>query len=308
MTNTVVATVPVGTGPFGVAVNRAGTRVYVTNRESNTLSVIDTETNMVRATVPVGPGPTGVAVSPDGTRVYVANTSSTVSVIDTETNTVVDTVMGLPPLILTSGGVAVNPAGTRVYVTGSVPGVRGRFSVLTVIDTATNTVVDTVGLGLPPSYLRVRRRGGEPGRHASLCNGLLLPLRRDRLGYRHGDEHPGGHGPGGGTRGVAVNPTGTHVYVANTDRPSSNTVSVIDTATNAVVATVPVGTDPFGVAVNPAGSRVYVANTSSNTVSVIDTATNAVVATVPVGTGPTALGLFIGPEQCRLFPRFPSGG
>jgi YVTN family beta-propeller protein len=103
VTNTVVATVPVGTGPFGVAVNRAGTRVYVTNRESNTLSVIDTETNMVRATVPVGTGPFGVAVNPAGSRVYVANTSSNdVSVIDTETNTVVDTV-GLPPPILMSG-------------------------------------------------------------------------------------------------------------------------------------------------------------------------------------------------------------
>jgi YVTN family beta-propeller protein len=32
----------------------------------------------------------------------------------------------------------------------------------------------------------------------------------------------------------------------------SNTVSVIDTSTNTVVATVPVGARPFGVAVTPA--------------------------------------------------------
>jgi YVTN family beta-propeller protein len=64
-------------------------------------------------------------------------------------------------------------------------------------------------------------------------------------------------------------------YISNF---ASNTVSVIDTATNTVVATVPVSF-PFGVAVNPAGTFAYVTD-ASNTVSVIDTATNTVVATV----------------------------
>jgi len=77
--------------------------------------------------------------------------------------------------------------------------------------------------------------------------------------------------------GVAVNSTGTRVYVGN---ENANTVSVIDTATNTVVATVPVGATPYWVAVNPADTLVYVANVNSNTVSVIDTATNMVVATV----------------------------
>ena len=58
------------------------------------------------------------------------------------------------------------------------------------------------------------------------------------------------------------------------------TVSVIDTATNNVTATVTVGNNPFGVAVTPDGTKVYVANRVSNNVSVIDTATNNVTATV----------------------------
>src|SRR5512137_2588424 len=62
----------------------------------------------------------------------------------------------------------------------------------------------------------------------------------------------------------------------------SDTVSVIDTARNVVVATVSVGSGPTGVAVNTSGTRVYVANLTSNSVSVIDTATNAVGATVTV--------------------------
>ena len=56
-------------------------------------------------------------------------------------------------------------------------------------------------------------------------------------------------------------------------------MSVIATATNTVIATIPVGAEPLGVAVTPDGSKVYVAN-SHNSVSVIDTATNTVTATI----------------------------
>jgi YVTN family beta-propeller protein len=71
------------------------------------------------------------------------------------------------------------------------------------------------------------------------------------------------------------------VYVANA---GSDTVSVIDADTNAVIATIPVGDRPRGVVF--LGTRVYVSNELSGTVSVIDIASNTVVATVPVGSRP----------------------
>ena len=40
----------------------------------------------------------------------------------------------------------------------------------------------------------------------------------------------------------------------------TNSVTVIDTATNEEVASVSVGQSPFGVAAHPSGSHVYVAN------------------------------------------------
>ncbi len=70
---------------------------------------------------------------------------------------------------------------------------------------------------------------------------------------------------------------------------NNNSVSVIDTATNTVVATAPVGATPTGVTVNPIGTFTYVANSASNTVSVISSATNTVVATIPVGSSPLAI-------------------
>ena len=54
-------------------------------------------------------------------------------------------------------------------------------------------------------------------------------------------------------------------YISNS---GSNTVSVIDTATNTVTANVAVGAEPTGVAVNAFGTRVYVTNEGSGTVSV----------------------------------------
>jgi YVTN family beta-propeller protein len=53
----VTATVAVGTNPFGVAVHPDGSRVYVANVGSSTVSVIDTATNTVIATVVVGFAP-----------------------------------------------------------------------------------------------------------------------------------------------------------------------------------------------------------------------------------------------------------
>src|SRR5262249_51420063 len=118
-TNTVVATIGVGSFPLSVAVTPNGQRAYVTNQSSNNVSVIDTATNAVMATVPVGLAPQGVAITPDGKLAYVANggaagfVTNTVSVIDTATNSVVATVtVGDHPF-----GVAVTPDGKRAYVT-----------------------------------------------------------------------------------------------------------------------------------------------------------------------------------------------
>ena len=85
-TRTVTATVPVGKGPFGVAVDPDTHTVYVANYGDNSVSVIDASTRTVTATVAVGSGPRGVAVDPGTHTVYVTITSvsgnGTVSAIE----------------------------------------------------------------------------------------------------------------------------------------------------------------------------------------------------------------------------------
>ncbi|MGD8330677.1 MAG: YncE family protein [Acidobacteriota bacterium] len=90
---TIVATVPVGVAPRGVAASPLGDRVYVANSSGDTVSVIDTATNAVIATIPVGDAPQELTVSADGALVYVSlRVAGAVDVIDTSTNAVVDTI------------------------------------------------------------------------------------------------------------------------------------------------------------------------------------------------------------------------
>lgn len=71
-----------------------------------------------------------------------------------------------------------------------------------------------------------------------------------------------------------------YAYVANMD---DNTITMVDTSTMTVVATIPVGTQPFGMAPyapNGIDEYLYVCNVESNNISIIDIAQRAVVATV----------------------------
>jgi YVTN family beta-propeller protein len=74
-----------------------------------------------------------------------------------------------------------------------------------------------------------------------------------------------------------------NAYITNN---VSNSVSVINTATNTVIATIPIGYGDLGVSVSPDGGRVYIGSAGINIVGVIETATNTVIATIP--SGPTA--------------------
>ena len=47
-------------------------RIFVTNEQSDTVSVIDGDTNQVEATIEVGKRPRGIGLSPDKSELYVA--------------------------------------------------------------------------------------------------------------------------------------------------------------------------------------------------------------------------------------------
>ena len=83
--------------------------------------------------------------------------------------------------------------------------------------------------------------------------------------------------------GIAANPARNEVYAVNAD---SNSVSVIDTMRNQVVATIAVDRTPYSIDVARDGRTAYVANSGANDVSVIDLDQRRVTATIGVGEGP----------------------
>ena len=110
-TNKVTATVDVGYHPVGVAVSPDGKKVYVSNLDSGTVSVIDATTYAVIDTLNIV-APFWIDVAPNGKKVYVANRlNDTVSVIDTVTNKVTTMVVndGIYPC-----GVISQPERTEV--------------------------------------------------------------------------------------------------------------------------------------------------------------------------------------------------
>lgn len=119
-----LAELPVGDEPWGVALLPDGSKAYVANTASGTVSVVtrDAKGKWVAPTlhVPVGVEPYGLALSPNGTRLYVANArSNTISVIDTSSDTVAKTIaVGPEPrgIAITNDGDG-DDADERVLVT-----------------------------------------------------------------------------------------------------------------------------------------------------------------------------------------------
>ncbi|WP_180233422.1 NTTRR-F1 domain [Bacillus sp. AFS059628] len=93
----------------------------------------------------------------------------------------------------------------------------------------------------------------------------------------------------------------TSVLLAYVTNFSNNSVSIINTSTNTIIAPpILVGASPVDIAITPNGTRAFVINQGGDTVSVINTITNTVIgAPIPVGNGPSAIA--ITPDGTRAF-------
>ncbi|HZN80899.1 MAG TPA: beta-propeller fold lactonase family protein [Mycobacterium sp.] len=209
-TNTVTGTMQFGSIPDEIGFSPDGSFAYIFNEGPTNVAVVDTETRTVVATIDIAAttGPTDLAVRPDGKRVYVANNfERTLSVIDTDPlhigyRTVIKTIPLDRP-----NGVAVSRDGTRVYVSHEFSG-QQLGNTVSVIDSATNTVIDTITVGAKPSAMAVSPDGS---RLYVTNSGDDTVSVVDTATNSVVATIPVGAVP----NGVAVSPDGSRIYVTN---------------------------------------------------------------------------------------------
>jgi YVTN family beta-propeller protein/YD repeat-containing protein len=294
-TATCVATatypISVGSGPYGVAVSPDGSKAFIANDVSNSVSVINTATDTVSATISVGHGPTGVALLPNGLYAYVVNTAdATVSVISTASNTVTATITltGTPP---PPSGIAASPDGSKIYVSAAKIIEGGPASRVFAISTASNSITATItGFTEPYGGLAVSPDGTKL--YVPDVPGLVI-VNTASSTISSTIALDGGSAT---NEGIALSQDGSTAYVTSSGTTTGGgTVFVINLSTLAVASSISVGGSPYGVALSTDGTTVYAVNASTNSVAPIIAATGTELTTAATGSLPYALGVFIQP-------------
>jgi DNA-binding beta-propeller fold protein YncE len=228
------------------------------------------------ARIPVGPSLGGIGVNPQTNKVYAVGFES-VAVIDAITHNVVATV----PVAASSYGVGVDVLTNRVFVAS------GAFSgKLTIIDGATDTVVETV--------ITDRTLNGLQLALDSLTNRLYLPSfdpEGQVVVFDATELHVASRiWVARNPFAAAVNPNTRRVYVGHGAFFGRRRLTVIDTASEAVSDGPEVGLGASAIAVDPVSDRIYVrkghqpANDPYEVV-VVDGPSEAVLSTIPAAAG-----------------------
>ncbi|PKN12074.1 MAG: hypothetical protein CVU69_09015 [Deltaproteobacteria bacterium HGW-Deltaproteobacteria-4] len=142
--------------PFAVITNPAGTRIYISNNLSDSVSIVNATTFTLASEVFVGDYPMGMAITPDGSKLLVANNGgNSVAVINTADNSVAFIAMmtGAAPW-----GVTINPNGLTAYVTNAyLP--EQAIDAVAVINLTTNEITTSIAVGNNPRGIEINSDG-----------------------------------------------------------------------------------------------------------------------------------------------------
>ncbi|MEO8593736.1 MAG: YncE family protein [Candidatus Solibacter sp.] len=142
--------IPVGERPQGLAFSQDGKRLYVTNLNSNSLSIVDTQSRTQIGSIPTGKGPVRVILSPDGkTAIYALQTGEAVGFANLETRQEEGQVK------LTGQPVSVTFSADRKYVYSAVQA-EDKIFVIPLATRKIERVISTPKGSGPDPYLPLR--------------------------------------------------------------------------------------------------------------------------------------------------------
>lgn len=283
--------------PYTITINPDGSKVYVTNSNSTTITIIDTATNTVTGTISGFDGPSGIVITPDGKTAYVNNyggpagvgsgNATTVRVVDLTTDTITGAAITVD---LAPASLAITPDGAFVYVINYVDGNPGTGTI-SIIQTSDNTVVGTIpgfsgpfSIAITPdgSFAYVTNFGSN--NFSPLSGGISSEVSGTTVSAVNLSSNTieATITLGNQPAGIAITPDGRFAYASNYNTfylgpnftkltAGKGTVNIIDICTNKVLCPVlVVGASPSAIAISSDGERAYVTNYTSNNVNVIN--------------------------------------
>jgi len=254
-----------GLHAYAIAVNPATNKIYVANNglgnpvaSPGNVTVIDGITNSTTTvTDPNAISPAGVAVNSVTNKIYVANmenfpghTPGNITVIDgaTDSTTTVTDPVGLGPGLDTRGfGVAVNSVTNKIYVTNENGAVLQQNGGVTVIDGATNSIINvTAPNAIGPTAVAVD----------SATNKIYVANMGGSITVIDGATNsfatiidPNANSPDG----VAVDSATSMVYVADVGSDNVTVISETAVPSNFTLSVLSAGNGSGTVTSNPAG-------------------------------------------------------
>jgi|GEM_PF-5204744 len=337
-TNSVVNSISIGSKAEFLQPNIDGTKLYVSNYTNSSVTVINTINNTIIKNIPLGNNPSGLSLTPDGSKLYVETSDSiTIYVINTASDSVINTISGFNypenmgnfignvpvPCCVPTTATITQTATDRYTWHGTTYTTSGTYTFDTLnIGGCDSLTTLNLTLHHSPVIYSFNPPGNCPGKATTVTifgSGFTGATNVSMVGKYpmfpftvNSDNSITTTIPANDT-GVIFVETPVNIAFAPTSFTNnsnyapyayipdaiSDSVTVINTATNAIVTKIKVGNGPGGVCFSPDGTKVYVSNYDDNTVSVISTANNTVVATFQVGQGPG--GISFSPDGTKVY-------
>lgn len=278
-----------------VALTPDGRLIIAVNPDSDSISVVDSETFSVLAEVSVGDDPRTLAITPDGSHALVANHGDrSVSAVElSEFEEIALWTVGAKPYGVVTDGV-------NAYVTEFGTGK------LRVIELSSGKTLGEIDVGPFPSGAALDL-GGERLLVTHLFDGDITIVDTGTLTST--DTISTGV-DNNVSQFISISPDGNRAYVPQTRSNASSRALSFDSTVFPVVNVVNLGelalvsrdritldtadepvSLPFAVAITPDSDRAFVLNAGSDAVSVIDLETNRGVAHLTVGSNPRGIAM-----------------
>jgi YVTN family beta-propeller protein len=159
-TGKLVTRIPVEVSPYELVFNKDGSRLFVSNWSSNSVSVIDTAANRVISTIRVGANPNDMAMSADGRLFVACSNDNTVYVIDAARLTVLErlstTLHPMAPEGSTPNALAIDNVRKLLLVANAD---NNDVAVIDIKDRARGAVLGFIPAGWYPSALTLAEGG-----------------------------------------------------------------------------------------------------------------------------------------------------